>query len=125
MTARRRVHPLVEQLIEERHLLDLSRPEIAHLAGVSVRGVNALETGANTPRLGTLELIARALGYRVALIHVGDKQCRTCKEIKPIRRFGRDRHKPDGLAAECGSCTAQRYHETVARGETPTKEVAA
>lgn len=103
MTARR-PHPLVAQLAAERAALDLNRPQVAELAGVSVRALNAVETGTCNPSLTTLDLMARALGFRVALIHIGEKPCRECGQVKPIRLFNTDGRTSDGLATACATC---------------------
>jgi transcriptional regulator with XRE-family HTH domain len=105
-----RPHPMIERLLEERRALDLSAETAAALAGISRRTLNSLESGTNTGRLQTLDALAHALGFRIELIHVGDKQCRACEEIKPIRHFGRDRTAPDGLCRYCGPCKAAQLN---------------
>jgi len=110
MTARRRVHPLIRELAEHRQTLDLTRPEAADLAGISRSTIAALETGQCSPRLAVLEDLAHALGFRVALIQIDEKQCRTCREVKPLRRFARDSRRADGFSNHCGSCQAAGSH---------------
>jgi DNA-binding XRE family transcriptional regulator len=99
-------HPLIAQLVEERDALDLSRDEAAQMAGVSRRTLNSLDGGTTDPRLSTLEAYAGALGYVVALVHVGDKPCRGCGQTKSVQAFGRDKRTRDGLATRCGACVA-------------------
>jgi hypothetical protein len=32
------------------------------------------------------------------------KLCTTCNQIKPLNKFGKDKHKPDGLRGQCKTC---------------------
>lgn len=112
MTARRRIHPLIDELAEQRRALDLTRPQAAELAGIAPRTLHAFERGEVNPRLGTLDELAHALGYRVALIPISEKKCLGCGEIKSVRRFGSDQSRPDGLRVRCGSCNAKGVQVT-------------
>lgn len=100
-----RPHPLIVQLAEERRALDLTQSALAKLAGLDRKTVTSAEAGTNAPHLGTLDELARALGYRIELVHMGEKACRGCGDVKPIRDFRRDRRRPDGLARYCGPCS--------------------
>jgi DNA-binding XRE family transcriptional regulator len=106
MTARRRVHPLIRELADQRRALDFTRREAARLAGIAPSTIAALETGQAAPRIAVLEDLAHALGYKVALIRIDEKQCRACEEVKPLRYFRRDTRTSDGFANHCGPCSA-------------------
>jgi DNA-binding XRE family transcriptional regulator len=108
-------HPLVTQLIDERRALDLTRKDAALAAGIDRNTLDTLEEGARTPSLPTLEALARAFGFVVTLIHVGEKHCRTCGTTKPIRQFGRDRQSHDGLSSRCGTCVAANTPQAPSR----------
>jgi transcriptional regulator with XRE-family HTH domain len=99
-------HPLICQLAEERHALDLSVEAVAAEAGMSRRTINAFDSGTNDPRLSSLEAYAAALGFAVALVRIHEKSCRECNETKLVTAFGRDNRTRDGIATRCGACVA-------------------
>lgn len=35
------------------------------------------------------------------------KRCRSCKQLKPLHRFGKNKACPDGLRAICKNCKAK------------------
>ena len=50
---------------------------------------------------------------RRKLISRGLKRCSLCKEIKPLRKFTKDKHKDDGHISRCKSCISPQHHRAM------------
>jgi len=57
-----------QQVRVRRKFLQLRQRDLAELAGVTLRGLTAIETGQGNPTLNQLSKIASVLGLEVALI---------------------------------------------------------
>ena len=101
-------HPLIAQLIEERHALDLTQRQLSDMAGIPDTTISSFERGRSVPNLDLFEAHAQALGYRIALIHVGEKHCLDCNTTKAVRFFAPDQRSSDGYKTRCGACTAAK-----------------
>jgi HTH-type transcriptional regulator, competence development regulator len=53
---------------EERIKAGLTQQELAHLAGISIRTMQNLETNGRDPRVGTVRRVADALGVPFSLL---------------------------------------------------------
>ena len=82
--------------------------------------------GADTPGAGTR--LAKVIGRKLALLRLaaraceaadvapeGMRICRRCCEAKPLGRFSRLAHAPDGVNYECGDCSDERVNAWRAR----------
>lgn len=59
---------MVDALVRAKARACISDIMLCRMAGVSEDAMNRLRSGKNRPRLATIEAIAGALGYRVALV---------------------------------------------------------
>ncbi|MGF7218185.1 transcriptional regulator with XRE-family HTH domain [Spirosoma lacussanchae] len=59
---------LISELIARRNTLRLTQEYLAELAGVSLRTVKAIESGAGNPRVSTLIKLADVLGMELRWI---------------------------------------------------------
>lgn len=104
-----RPHPLVVQLASERKRRGLSAKAAAESAGLERHVLAFLESGKHaSPRVSTLDALAGALGYEIALINARDrKRCQACSETKRCRDFPRDGRTSDERATYCYACKAE------------------
>lgn len=62
-----------QQLLQQRHKLDLTQQEVAELSGLSVRLLRELEAGRANPGLRQLEKLATVLNLTLILIPRADE----------------------------------------------------
>lgn len=58
---------IIVQLTKTREEKGLTQKELASLAGMAQQSVNRIEAGKHSPKIDTVEKIANALGYRLAI----------------------------------------------------------
>lgn len=63
-----RVHPLIVILRKLRIKKGLTQGDLAEKAGYSIRTIESIERGKNTPEFHTLQILALALGVKMALV---------------------------------------------------------
>ena len=72
-------------LVRARMKRKLTQHELAERMGVSQGVVSRLEAGAHSPKLETLELAARAMGFRWEIKLVDERRGRSSDRVKTVR----------------------------------------
>ena len=65
---------LVSQIVQRRRMLGISQAEVAERSGLTQSAIARLENEASIPRLDTLEKVAIALGMRLELVMIKEKE---------------------------------------------------
>lgn len=80
----------ITALLRARKLRKLTQQDLAQRAGVSQGVISRLESGGHSPKLETLEQIARAMDYRLEIKLVDNRKSRAASRSVIARRRRRD-----------------------------------
>lgn len=80
----------IAALLRARKLRKLTQQDLAQRAGVSQGVISRLESGGHSPKLETLEQIARAMDYRLEIKLVDNRKSRAASRSVIARRRRRD-----------------------------------
>lgn len=80
----------IAALLRARKLRKLTQHDLALRAGVSQGVISRLESGGHSPKLETLEQIARAMDYRLEVKLVDNRKSRAASRGAEARRQRRD-----------------------------------
>lgn len=142
------LHPLIAQLAAERARRGLTRTAAANRAGISERSLRDWEHG-GYPNLAALQDYLDALGLRLVaipagpahdtgeetppgeqipfgelILGAGEKGCGSCRQVRSLRDFTKDRSRKDGLSWRCRFCVADLYRQRKDRTDREQREVA-
>lgn len=80
----------IAALVRARKVRKLTQHDLAQRAGVSQGVISRLESGGHSPKLETLEQIARAMDYRLEVKLVDNRKSRAASRGAVARRQRRD-----------------------------------